>query len=61
MTAAEFGQERAFETLVKHGATLDAVNKSGKSVLYLAAISNHPNIIVKVILRLRDAISCTNF
>ena len=48
MTAAEFGQERAFETLVKRGATLDAVNKSGKGVLFLAAKSNHPNIILKV-------------
>ena len=48
LTAAEFGQEKAFETLLSNGASLSAVTKCGKSVLFLAAESNHHNIIMKV-------------
>ena len=48
LTAAEFGQEKAFETLLKNDAFLSAVTKCGKTVLFLAAESNHHNIIMKV-------------
>ena len=45
LTAAEFGQTAAFKLLLKHGASLDVQSKSRKSALFLAAESNHPEII----------------
>ena len=46
LTAAEFGQREAFECLKKKdGVRMTTLNKEKKSVLYLAAQSNHPQIV----------------
>ena len=48
LTAAEFGQKEAFECLMSkgNGAKMIAVqNKDKESTLFLAAESNHPDLV----------------
>ena len=45
LTAVEYGQVQAFETLLELYAKPDTVDKDGKSVLFLAAESNCLKII----------------
>ena len=49
LTAAEFGQKEAFECLMDDefgpSAEITAQNKDKKSTLFLAAESNHPEIV----------------
>ena len=44
LTAAEFGRTECFKALLDHGACIEVQNKDGKNVAFLAAESNHPDI-----------------
>ena len=45
LTAAEFGRMRCFNVLLEHDASIDVQNKDRKNAVFLAAESNHPQII----------------
>ena len=45
LTAAVYGQERAFECLMKAGAPIDVVDRNRKSCVFLAAADNHVGIL----------------
>ena len=45
LTAAEFGRIGCFKLLLQHRASIDAQNKDKKNAVFLAAESNHPEIV----------------
>lgn len=45
LTAAVYGQERAFKCLMKAGAPIDVVDRNRKSCVFLAAEDNHVGIL----------------
>ena len=54
LTAAEFGRIGCFKLLLRHGAAIKKQNKDGKNAVFLAAESNHPEII-EVSVTVRDS------
>ena len=54
LTAAEFGRISCFKLLLQHGAAIEVQNKDGKNAVFLAAESNHPEII-EVSVAVRDS------
>ena len=45
LTAAANGQVKAFRALLRKGASLDVLDRDGKSVVFVAAEANHVSIL----------------
>ena len=45
LTAVANGQKRAMEVLIERGATLDVIDRDGKSIVFIAAEKNHEDIL----------------
>ena len=45
LTAAEFGRRSCFKVLLEHDVDIEAQNKDRKNAVFLAAESNHPEIL----------------
>ena len=45
LTAAEFGRQGCFNILLKYGASMEEQTRDRKNVLFLAAESDHPEIV----------------
>ena len=45
LTAVSYGQKRAMEILLEHGANLDAIDRDQRSIVFIAAEENYDDIL----------------
>ena len=45
LTAVAYGKTRAMEVLLEQGATMDVIDRDGKSIVFIAAEENHEDIL----------------